>query len=278
MPPDQLRLSPGDTAHARFFYGWVVVGSAHVLLALSFGTAYAFGTFFGHIQASFAAGRGGVASIFSITAFIYYAVGALSGHLADRFPAKLIIAVGIVLMALGEGLASLATSFDQVLIAFAAGIGVGVGLVHVPAIRAIQPWFVVSRSRATGIVVAGTGVGTLVLPLLASALLAAMEWRGAMRVMALLVLVLGIAASMLLDRDPQARGLAPDGLPPEEKPTRGMGNSRGPEHDISGGRRYAGLLAPLCDHPSRLDRNSSSPWSMSRPSRAIMECPRGQAP
>lgn len=59
------------------FHGWYMVGAVHLLLALTFGAAYSFGAFFTSLQANFDAGRFSTASIFSLTALIYYVVGGL---------------------------------------------------------------------------------------------------------------------------------------------------------------------------------------------------------
>ncbi|MCW0134288.1 hypothetical protein OIV41_33070, partial [Burkholderia pseudomallei] len=84
-----------------FFRGWYVVIAAHLLLALIFGAAYSFGAFFGQLQSSFGVGRFSVASIFSLTAFIYYAVGVFAGSIADRTSTRKVVGAGVVLLALG---------------------------------------------------------------------------------------------------------------------------------------------------------------------------------
>jgi predicted MFS family arabinose efflux permease len=57
---------------------------------------------------------------------------------------------------------------------------------------------------ASGIASAGIGAGTLVVPLVASGLIAALPWRDAMRLMALGVLVLGAGCAWLMRRAPVA--------------------------------------------------------------------------
>ncbi|MFP3711765.1 MFS transporter, partial [Paraburkholderia sp. SIMBA_009] len=67
----------------------------------------------------------------------------------------------------------------QVYVAYGLGVGFGVGCAYVPAVGAVQRWFVRRRGFASGLAVAGIGVGTLVMPPLASALIAHVGWRGA---------------------------------------------------------------------------------------------------
>ncbi|EHP44937.1 major facilitator superfamily protein [Cupriavidus basilensis OR16] len=199
-------------ARVNVFPGWYVVGATHVLLALIFGAAYSFGAFFASIQEGFRVGSSSAASVFSFTALIYYVVGVFSGSLADRISTRRVIATGIVLLALGFAIASLVTdSLAWFLIAFCSLVGLGVGLVYVPAVTAVQRWFVRHRSRASGLALAGTGLGTFVGPVVAGLLMEHMSWQATMRCFALAIAVAGLAMAMLLRGRPEEAGLHPDG-------------------------------------------------------------------
>ena len=80
-----------------------------------------------------------------------------------------------------------------------------------PAIGAVQRWFVRRRGFASGLAVAGIGVGTLVMPPLASLLIGSFGWRGAYLALGALALVLGCGMALLIENDPRGRGLNPDG-------------------------------------------------------------------
>ncbi|SCK48788.1 Cyanate permease [Variovorax sp. HW608] len=195
------------------FRGWYIVGAVHVLLALIFGAAYSFGAFFSSIQANFDAGRFSTASIFSVTALIYYAVGVFSGALSDRSSVRVVTGAGIVLLSLGFLLSSLlSSSLVLFLGAFCVLVGLGVGLVYVPAVSTIQRWFVVRRSSASGIALAGTGLGTLVGPMVAGLLMRHFSWQVTMQVYAGAIALLGLAAAMSLRGRPEELGLHADGI------------------------------------------------------------------
>ncbi len=83
-----------------------------------------------------------------------------------------------------------------------------------PAIGAVQRWFVRRRGFASGLAVSGIGVGTLVMPPLASLLIGMLGWRGAYLALGALAVVLGGGLAMLIENDPGGRGLGPDGDPP----------------------------------------------------------------
>jgi len=77
----------------------------------------------------------------------------------------------------------------------------------------VQRWFARRRGFASGLAVSGIGVGTLVLPPLASLLIAALGWRQAYLVLGGLAL-LGAGMALMIENDPRAHGLGPDGDPP----------------------------------------------------------------
>ncbi|WP_259695867.1 MFS transporter [Pseudomonas frederiksbergensis] len=205
---------------SKIFPGWYVVFAAHLLLALIFGGAYSFGAFFSQIQSNFDVGRFSVASVFSLTAFIYYVVGVFSGSLADRISTRAVVGVGIVLLALGFFLSSLASgSLQLFLVCFCSLVGLGVGLVYVPTVAAVQRWFVKNRSKASGIALAGTGVGTFVGPSAAGLLMQHFSWESTLQIFALAILVVGLLVASLVRSNPQELGLFPDGLTPADAST-----------------------------------------------------------
>jgi predicted MFS family arabinose efflux permease len=81
---------------------------------------------------------------------------------------------------------------------YSIGVGLGVGLVYVPSVGAVQPWFGANRAFASGLAVAGIGAGNIAGPLLAAWWIALFGWRGAYVALALFTLLLGgIAAASL---------------------------------------------------------------------------------
>ncbi|MDG3816858.1 MFS transporter [Pseudomonas aeruginosa] len=199
------------------FHGWYMVGAVHLLLALTFGAAYSFGAFFTSLQANFDAGRFSTASIFSLTALIYYVVGGFSGAWSDRTSVRTVASIGIVLLSLGFLASSLlSSSLALFLGTFCSLVGLGVGLVYVPAVSTIQRWFVVHRSSASGLALAGTGLDTLVGPMAAGLLMQHLPWQSTMQIYAAAIAVLGLAAAAYLRGKPEDLGQHPDGLLPTD--------------------------------------------------------------
>ncbi len=193
------------------FYGWIVVAATHACLFVIFGVAYSFAAFFGALEQEFAASRGDVSLVFAICGFLYFMVGAFAGQLADRFGPRRVVLAGIVFLALGLAAASRAGSLAALYVTYSIGIGLGVGCVYVPSVGAVQPWFIARRGLASGLAVAGIGVGNFVVPLVSAQLVEAFGWRRSFEILAAGALVLGGIAALLIENRPQARGLYPDG-------------------------------------------------------------------
>jgi len=198
------------------FHGWFVVAAAFTVTFVGFGSAYTFSAFLEPLQRDFGASRGSISLVFSIAGFLYFALGLVSGPLADRLGSRSLAVAGMILVAVGLAAASAARSLVEVYLAYGLGIGLGVGCAYVPAIGAVQRWFVRRRGFASGLAVSGIGIGTLAMPPLASLLIASMGWRGAYMVLGAIVLVLGGGMSLLIENDPKDRGLGPDGDPPRD--------------------------------------------------------------
>jgi len=228
--------------NSRIFYGWFVVIAAFAVTFVGFGCAYTFSAFVEPLQQNFGASRGSVSLVFSLAGFLYFGLGVVSGPLADRFGSRRLAVAGMILTGLGLAAASVARSLPEVYAAYGLGVGLGVGCAYVPAIGAVQRWFVRRRGFASGLAVSGIGVGTLLMPPLASYLIEALGWRGAYLVLGALAAGIGGGLALLLENDPRDRGLGPDGDPPRSstQPTQPAGSS---VRDAVRSRRFISLYA-----------------------------------
>jgi MFS family permease len=186
-------------------YGWVVVAAAFTLMLVGFAAAYSFAAFFGAFHADFGATRGDIALVFSVAAFLSLVLGAPGGMLADRFGARRVAGAGVACLALALWLASRASSLATLYATYSIGVGLGVGLVYVPSIGAVQPWFGANRAFASGLAVAGIGAGNIVGPLFAARCISLLGWRGACVALALFCLALGGMAAAALTTPPTLR-------------------------------------------------------------------------
>lgn len=206
-------MNPAAAKAARRFRGWRVVWSAFVLLSVAFGAAYSFAAFFEPFTHEFDARRADVATAFGLATMLYFWLGAVGGTLSDRFGPRSVCLAGTGALAAGLLLASSANSLVGIYLWYGLGLGLGIALCYTPSMGAVQPWFVRHRGLASGIASSGIGAGTLLVPLLASGLIAALGWRDAMRVLAAFALIVGAVAAAGIERDPARHGTGPDGDP-----------------------------------------------------------------
>jgi MFS family permease len=235
----------GNAASAktpRIFYGWFVVAAGFAVTAVGFGCVYSFSAFIESLQRDFGAARGSVSLVFSLAAFLYFVVGSVSGPLADRFGSRRLALIGMILIGAGLALASVAQTLATVYAAYGLGVGLGVGCSYVPAMGAVQRWFLKRRGFASGLASSGIGVGTLVFPPLASYLIATWGWRETYLILGGIAVVAGGGMALLLESDPRNRGLLPDGeiLLPTTLPVQAPGSSIA---DAIKSRRFIGLYA-----------------------------------
>jgi MFS family permease len=191
-------------------YGWAVVAAAFTLMFVGFGAVYSFAAFFSSFEAEFGASRGDIALVFSVAAFVWFVSGAPGGMLADRYGARRVAIAGVACLVAALWIASQAESLTVLYAAYGLGLGLGVGLVYVPSVGAVQPWFQANRAFASGLAVAGIGAGNLVGPLLATWWIGLFGWRGAYMALMVFTLVLGgIAAFAIREAEHHAAGDRP---------------------------------------------------------------------
>ena len=226
----------------RIFYGWFVVAGAFAVTFVGFGSAYSFSAFLISLQHDFAASRGSVSLVFSLAGFFYFGLGVVTGPLADRWGAKGLAVAGMILVGIGLAAASVARSLTEVYLAYGLGVGLGIGCSYVPAVGAVQRWFVRRRGFASGLAVSGIGVGTLVVPPLASWLIETLGWRETYLAFGIFAVVVGGGMALMIEDDPRLRGLAPDGdaLRSDAKPS---GAAGAPLASALTSHRFIGLYA-----------------------------------
>lgn len=193
-------------------------------MGVMWGSLYVFGVFFKSLLAEFGWSRGATSMAFSLAAILVGLGSIFTGRLTDRIgPRKVTTACGVI-MGLGFLLLSTINSLWQLYLYYAL-VGIGVSGAFVPMASTIARWFVKRRGMMTGVTVAGLGVGTLVMPPLATWLIQVLTWRNAYVVVGIVSILLVLTAARLLKRDPRVMGLVPYG---EDE-------SAGADHSMAGG-------------------------------------------
>ncbi|KAF9093836.1 hypothetical protein BGX27_001552 [Mortierella sp. AM989] len=180
-------------------YGWVVVAAAFFVQALVVGTANSYGVY----QDRYETHEYNTASTFQLSWVGTLNVvgmdlsGPLTGQIADHYGYRLSAFAGALIM----GASLIATSFStqvwQLYIFQGIVYGLGASLAFFPSLSLPSQWFKRRRGFATGIAVAGGGVGGLIISPMTTALFGVIGYRWTVRVMAILHLAFIIPASIL---------------------------------------------------------------------------------
>lgn len=170
---------------------------------------YTFSVFVKPLAAEFGWSREAISRGFAIAALTVAFSSPALGRWLDRFGPRRIVFPCIVVF--GLGIASLAFLHSHLwqfyIICFLLG-AVGNGTAQMGYARAVSSWFSQRLGMALALVMAGTGVGAMVLPFLAQTLIAGPGWRAAYLTLGFLVLVqsLPLTWRYLRERDrPQDR-------------------------------------------------------------------------
>ena len=214
----------------RFFYGWVVLGAAFVIITMSIGTLFTLGVFLRPIEESMGWSRSGIGAIGLFNWIVMGAGGVVSGFVSDRLGTRRVVLVGAIVLGLGLVLSSYVQQVWQLYVTFGLLVGAGVSAFYVPLTVLAIKWFEGRRGMAAAIVSAGNGLGILALAPLTRWLISEFDWRVAFLVLGNLAWVVVLPCAMFL-RGPQPSSA----LPSKSSSLSNAGAQKWPPHSPSGG-------------------------------------------
>jgi MFS family permease len=204
-------------AEPRFFYGYIVVVAAFIIMVVSWGPYSVFGIFFNPLLDEFGWTRAMTSGAFSLSMILHGVLGIVMGGLTDRFGPRIVVTLCGILLGAGYLLMSQITTIWQLYLFYGLMIGIGISGVWVPLLSTVARWFLKRRSLMTGIVVAGLGVGGLIAPPVISRLIAAYDWRLSYAMQGIIMIVIMVLGAQFLRRDPARMGQLPYGENIEKK-------------------------------------------------------------
>jgi len=179
-----------------------MIAAATLIMMAAWGASYSFGIFYKPVLLEFGWTRAETAIAFSLATGVTGIMNAVSGMLSDRFgPRRVLIVLG-VLLGTGYMMMPLITNVWHFYLIYAALIGVGMGGAGVPIISNIPRWFAARRGMMSGIVVAGIGLGAVVMPPLANGLIQAYDWRTSYLIVGGVLLLVMLTGSYFMRRGP----------------------------------------------------------------------------
>ncbi len=195
----------------KFFYGYLVVIAGFLILVSMYGTLYSFGVFFKPVLTEFGWTRAITSGAYSLCFLLSGVVAIAAGRLNDKFGPRAVMSCSGLLLGIGYFLMAKITTIWELYLYYGLIVGVGMGGGIAPSLSTVARWFVKRRGLMTGMTIAGTGTGTLVMPLIANRLISTYNWRPSFTIIGIAVFVLIVGLAQLLIRDPGRKGLLPYG-------------------------------------------------------------------
>jgi MFS family permease len=190
-----------------FFYGYVIVIAAFLIMLLAYGIRNVFGIFFKPMATEFEWSRALTSGAVTLSMLVQGLWGILMGRFNDRIGSRWVITLCCFLVGVGFMLLSITHYSWQLYLFYGIIAGIGMGGVFVALVSTVARWFDKQRGIMTGIVLAGIGTGTFIVAPVANWLISTYNWQTAAVVIGAAVLVIGIAAAQFLRRDPAKMGL-----------------------------------------------------------------------
>jgi OFA family oxalate/formate antiporter-like MFS transporter len=214
-PASAARLPLPTTLFGRpVYYGWYVVAVAFVASMMSAGVqAYTLGVFLKPMTAALGWSRTDISLGQTVSTVATGFLALIVGPIMDRRGGRVLIVVGAVVGGLGFIALGQVHNLWQYYLVRGGLITVGsVGMGTLVVNVAISNWFVRMRGRAIAIGSMGVSASALIMPPLATRLIAAIGWRSAWAVIGVAVWVLVIPpAAYIMRRRPEDHGLVTDG-------------------------------------------------------------------
>jgi MFS family permease len=197
-----------EPVYRRTHHPGLILLSAFCGSFVGFGSVviFTFGIFLKPLTAEFGWSRSQVSLAFTVTALTVAFCSPFIGKLFDRFPARNIILPCVVIYGLCfASLGLLTAHYWQLLAVFVCMGIVGNGTTQLGYARVISLWFERNRGRALAIVMAGSGMGSVVFPPLAQWLVIHFGWRTAYFLLGAIILALGLPLTAAFVHEPDER-------------------------------------------------------------------------
>ena len=208
------------TRPRRFFYGWVLVGVAAMVMVV--GTVPMFQgmtAWFVVFEQQFGWSRTQLTIAFSLTRVEGSIMGPVGGYLVDRLGPRTMVALGMTLAGVGFLILAGTNSLWQLYVAFVVmSMGTGLGT-WLPMMTVVNNWFFRRRAMAMALAMEGFLIGGVILvPVLVWAIDPDIPgrpgWRWTAAVIGIFLMAVAAPLSRFVRNNPEDYGEYPDGQPP----------------------------------------------------------------
>jgi MFS family permease len=199
-------MSIVSQSHAHAPYRWVVVAVGGLLGCIAIGTMFSLPVLLLPMARDTGWSRTGISAAMTI-AFLAMALSSMAwGTLSDRLGPRVVAVTGSILLSVSLYLMAHAQSLLTFQLIFGLLLGCSIAAFFAPMMATVTGWFETQRSLAVSLVSAGMGMAPFTMSPLVARLIAAHDWRTVFTILAAIVALVMLPATLLLRRASTFRG------------------------------------------------------------------------
>ena len=181
----------------RLYYGYAIVTVASIMMMIIWGTFNTFGVFFGPFIKEFGWTRTITSGASALNTIIFGILCVFSASLSERLGPRWVMTICGIILGLSYFLMAQLTSTGELYLYFGVFVAIGMSP-YIPLLSLVPKWFTTNRGRMNAIVLSGMGLGTMIVPPIASYLISMWQWRNSYLVIAIITLIVMVGASQFL--------------------------------------------------------------------------------
>ncbi|CAN6623026.1 probable transporter Mch2p [Trichomonascus vanleenenianus] len=171
------------------WFAWFQVAAGFLAFFNSWGIVNSFGAYQSyyklHLLSSEAPST--ISWIGSFQAFFVTSATIFTGRILDAGYHRVVLCTGVALVVFGLMMLSLAKEWYQVFLAQGVCLGLGCSTLFVASLSIVAPYFTTRRATALGIMATGSGLGTLVFPIIVRNLIPRVGFPWTTRIMGFMI-------------------------------------------------------------------------------------------
>ncbi|KAK0665681.1 putative monocarboxylate transporter [Cercophora samala] len=219
-PPPNVAAAAVESGAPDGGYGWVCTFCSFMIHANTWGIGAPWGIFLDRYvsQGTFAqVGKFEYAIIGGLAMALALMVAPLANRCKRALGTRGTIVLGSVITSAGIFASSAASEVWHLVLSYGVCYGLGMGIVYIPTLSVVGPWFSTHRSLAVGIATAGSGFGGLGYSLLAGKLIATYGIPWTWRIMSFMMFFCNFICGLLVRESPVTK--SPADNTPASKPS-----------------------------------------------------------
>lgn len=183
-------------------YGWVVVTAAFLITFITCGVNFSYGVLMLPIVNEMGWSRGLVSSVMLVAGGVYALTLLVTGRFSERYGYRWVLGASALFLGIGLLLTSQIHELWQLYVFNGLFIGLSIAASYAIPVALVALWFTSRQGLAVGVATLGVSLGTAFVPLVISSLITTFDWRTALVIAGIAVIVICIPSVLLIRQPP----------------------------------------------------------------------------